>query len=185
MINLIPPVAKKIMARDYLTRVGTAWVFLIGTACIIIALLLLPTYVLIQVKTSLVSEQAKDATEKMASYNVSATELQTANRQAQILLQDPEQTTFSDFIVYLESVAGSDVVVNEFHFIRTKNAGSAILSGVAKTRQSLADFRDVLEVDNRFVKVDLPISNLIKDRDLPFSMTLTMSTTTATTTPTS
>lgn len=183
MINLIPPAAKKIMTRDYWARVGIVWVLLIGTACFIVTLLLIPTYVLIQIKTTLLNEEAKSATEKMASYDISATELQVANRQAQILLQEPPLVSYSTFMNDLEQAADLDVKITEFRFVRTKNSGLINLSGIAKTRQSLADFRDVLEADVRFVKVDLPISNLIKDRDLLFSMSLIMATTTPSTTP--
>jgi len=180
MINLIPPAAKKIMVREYWTRVLSVWLILFGTACVIITCLLLPTYLLINIKTSVLKEQATSATEKMASYDISATELQIANRQAQILLQPSEGPLFTDFVTDFKDKSGIGITISDYKFTRTKTAGSITLSGLANTRQDLADFRDRLEEDERFFKVDLPISNLIKDSNLLFSMTLTLATSTPT-----
>lgn len=180
MINLIPPAAKKIMVREYWTRVLTVWVMLGGTACLIVTLLLLPTYLLLSIKTSVIKEQAAAATQKVASYDVSATELQTANRQAQILLKDTTTLSYSGLVAEFETIAGEGVSINDFRFLQSSTLGTISLSGVATTREDLANFRDRLESDVRFAKVDLPISNLIKDRDLLFSMSLIIATTTPT-----
>ena len=48
------------------------------------------------------------------------------------------------------------------------------LSGVAADRESLAAFRDSLLGDEAIEKADLPISNLAKDKDINYSITVTM-----------
>lgn len=166
------------MVREYWTRVITVWVVLGGTACLIVTLLLLPTYLLLSIKTSVVKEQAVVATEKVASYDVSAIELQVANRQAQILLKETTYPSYSGLMAEFETIAGDGVVIKDFRFSQSNTLGTITLSGLSETRENLANFRDNLESDTRFVKVDLPISNLIKDRDLLFSMTLIVATST-------
>jgi hypothetical protein len=45
--------------------------------------------------------------------------------------------------------------------------------GTARTRAALANFRDAIEADERFADAILPISSLIKDRNIDFIMTVT------------
>ena len=47
------------------------------------------------------------------------------------------------------------------------------ISGTAASRQALADFRNRLREEDGVESVDLPISNLAKDRDIPFELTVT------------
>jgi Tfp pilus assembly protein PilN len=185
MINLIPPVARKNLVREYWARVITVWMFLAGTASLIILLLLLPTYVLIGVQISALKQIVASSSEKSSSYDLSAAALLEANRQAQLLVGTPELTPFSAYSSQLESLASGGVVLKEERFSRKGDGGTIQISGVASTRQSLADFRDSIEADDNFTNVDLPISSLIKDRDLLFSMQITISTSTVTKTATS
>ncbi len=50
------------------------------------------------------------------------------------------------------------------------------LSGVSATRESLVDFVKSLQSSGLFKSVDLPISNLAKDKDIDFSINITIDT---------
>ena len=52
-----------------------------------------------------------------------------------------------------------------------------MISGDATTRQALADFRDRLLRQPEISDVVLPISNLAKDRDIKFSISVVFKTT--------
>ena len=76
-------------------------------------------------------------------------------------------------------VSGVDVSVRSFDVERPQlHGGTITIAGVATTRKSLADFRDIVSKDSAFSKTDLPIGNLIKDRDVLFSMKITLATST-------
>ncbi len=177
MINLIPPPARRDLVKEYWFRVITVWLFLLGTASLIILLLLLPTYVLIGIKINSLKSLTSIATEKSLSYDIAVSTLATANKQAQLLVNTPEIAPFTNYISSLEKLASTTIMMQELRFNRTEaKAGSIQVSGVAKTRQGLADFRDAIETNPDFLAVDLPISSLIKDRDLLFSLKITMAT---------
>ena len=180
MINLIPPAARKNIIKEYWVRVVTVWLFLAGTVSLIILFLLLPTYVLIGMQNNLLKQDVATASLKSHSYDVSATVLLNANRQAQLLVDTREVTPFSLYTNKLEKLAGTKVTIQEMRFSRLESlAGTIQISGVSNTRQNLADFRDAIEADQNFSTVDLPISSLVKDRDLLFSMEIVLATTTA------
>ncbi len=179
MINLIPPAARRLVVREYWVRVLSVWMFLVGTGCLVVAALLLPTYVLIHSQISVLSETSSGVAEKVATYDSSAAELKLASEQAAILMSGGSTTPFSTYLTLIEASAGSDIEIRSVDFTRggTGN-GAVILSGESNTRQALADFRDALESEGSFTKVDLPISNLIKERDVLFSIQMQIATTT-------
>ncbi len=178
MINLIPPAARRVIIREYWTRVVSVWLLLASAAGIMVLILLLPTYLLISIKADVLNQEVAAASEKIASYDISATDILKANRHAQLLLNVQTPVPFYTLINDIEATAGPAIAINDFRFLRQGMNDTIQLAGQASTRQDLASFRDTLDGDERFLSVDLPISNLIKDRDILFSMTINLATST-------
>lgn len=57
-------------------------------------------------------------------------------------------------------------------FERTEKQNIIRVSGIAKTRDSLLDFSKSLKSNHRFESVDLPVSNLARNKDIDFSITV-------------
>jgi hypothetical protein len=179
MINLLPPNARRNVIREYWLRVATVWMFLLGTGCLIVAALLLPTYVQIQIQLNALSESMNASTETISSYDTLARELVVANDRSKILLNAASSTPFSVYVTNIEQLSGQAISINTYTFTRPKTGEATIaISGIARTRQELADFKDVLSSEGVYSRVDLPISNLIKEKDLLFSMQLFIATST-------
>ncbi len=176
MINLIPPTAKKSIKREYIKRVITVWLLLFSAAFAILTVFLLPTFVALRGEITLLEETAKAGLARVSQYDISATELVTANIEAQLLTKQAT-TSPSQVINTLTNLAGAKVSLTNFQFSNLATAGKITLSGVAATRQDLAKFRDAVSSDIRFSAVDLPISNLIKDKDLLFIMNISFAST--------
>lgn len=178
MINLIPPSAKKSIAIEYWKRVITVWLYLGSVAAVILTVFLLPTHVALRSEISTLKDQVSAGVERVASFDTSATELISATNQAKILLDNKSTTTPAVLIEAFKIYAGNSVQINNFQFSKFETAGTITLAGVARSRQDLALFRDTVTSDTRFASVNLPISNLIKDKDLLFSMNIVLATTT-------
>lgn len=178
MINLIPPAAKKSIKREYVKRVITVWLLLFSVGFAILAVFLLPTFVALRDEISTLKETAETGSLRVSQYDISATELTAANRQALLLLNKATTSALSEVIDTLTTFAGTKVSLTNFQFANLATAGKITLSGIASTRQDLAIFRDVITGDKRFSGVDLPISNLIKDKDLLFTMNISFATST-------
>ncbi|MES2967049.1 MAG: hypothetical protein V4668_04670 [Patescibacteria group bacterium] len=178
MINLIPPAAKKSIKGEYIKRVLTVWLLLFSAAFGILAVFLLPTFVALRSEISVLEQTAQAGQARVSQYDVTATELITANTQATLLLERATSSAPSEVINTLITLAGPRVSLTNFQFTNLATAGKITLSGIASTRQDLAVFRDGVSSDERFSAVDLPISNLIKDKDLLFTMNISFATST-------
>jgi hypothetical protein len=178
MINLIPPSAKKSIAREYWKRVIAVWFFLFSAALVILSVFLLPTHLALRTEINFLETTVLAGVDRVSNYDISATELITASNQAQLLLDNASTNTPSELITVLTKAAGKNVALNNFQFSKLESTPGITISGVALSRQDLAQFRDAVTADARFAVVNLPISNLIKDKDLLFNMEITLATST-------
>ncbi len=175
MINLIPPIGEAILKRDYLLRVGSTAGFLMGSVFLVLAGSLIPTYVLTssqiqEYETKLsgtedVAQAYTDAENEVESSKILLTQLKTP---------EPAYLT-SNLIKDVESMAPAGVVFKSFHTNTNERTGDTfIVQGTASTREVLIQFKNGLKTIQRFEKAEVPISDLARDIDLPFSMTITL-----------
>lgn len=57
---------------------------------------------------------------------------------------------------------------------KSKKGVNINVSGVAKTREALVSFREALIRSEYFESVDMPVGSLTKEKDLPFSISVTI-----------
>lgn len=182
MVNLIPHVAKKSIAKEYWVRVFSIWLFLITIAFLVTTSLLIPTYVLIQGQVNAYRTEAEEIIVKADAYNLSSASLIKASQQATELIKIDAETPFSNIITVLSDLPKNGVEIISYEFTREASLiGPITLEGTATTRQSLADFRETLLEHPQIEKIELPISNLALDRDISFSVTITLKQSTTTT----
>ncbi len=173
MINLIPQVAKNKIISEYWVRVVSVWMFVISLASIVVSLLLLPVYVLVTSKVDAYSTSADEGAGKVAEYDVSASALTKVNNQAQMLLEAGKVKQFSELVTAISALQSPDITITEFNFHRSGIVPKTVqVNGKAATRQSLASFRDSLIALPWVGDVNLPISNLAKDRDITFNISI-------------
>jgi hypothetical protein len=124
-------------------------------------------------RTELLSlrEQVAANMAETATFDSSSTALATAMAEAK-LLAAMSTSTYTVDIARLTEIAGGGVTLQSFAFATVEGKSTITITGTAITRTALASFRDSIEADDRFVDAVLPISSLIKDRDIEFSMTV-------------
>lgn len=175
MINLIPQFAKKKITHEYWLRVVTAWFFLWGLSLLIAITLLFPAYIFTTTQLNVNAESARSAEESVADFENLSKELEKASLQAQYVIENSRLTRAHQYINLFESLEGDSISVAEVNFVKdTKGVQPISLKGTAVDRESLAAFRDRLLAEEAVSQVDLPISNLAKDKDIDFSITVTM-----------
>lgn len=177
MINLIPPKAKKIVIREYWTRVFVVWLFMLSIVLLIMAFLSVPTYILLRSLESAMASQIDYAKAEQGSYKELERTIKNTNALVNHLNLNEEQLSFSALLSELDAVAGPLVTLTQFGFIEEEGVLKQVsLLGQADTRVLLSTFRDKLEAHEAFASVDLPISNLAKDKDITFSMKVSLET---------
>ena len=175
MINLIPPHARKYVQVEYWIRVGTVYFLLLSVTLVMVAALLIPTYVLITSQLQVYEEQYTETEAQNASYAELEQIVTVANATAQRVLQRAKEPSFSTLLEELSAVTDASIRLNTVTMNRdpkTKNIEQVQISGDASTREALAAFRNALEAHERFASAELPLSNLAKDKDVPFNITI-------------
>lgn len=171
MINLIPPKAKKIVTREYWTRAAVVWFFMLSFALLIMAFLCVPTYILIHSLESAMASQINYAKAEQGSFKELERTIKDTNALVNHLNRDEGKMSFGSLVNDLDEVAGANVTLTQFGFVEEEGVLKQVsLLGHANTRVALSNFRDALEAHGLFGAVDLPISNLAKDKDITFSM---------------
>ena len=175
MINLIPPQAKKSLLREYWLRAVSVWLLLWSFFIVIGTFLLLPVYVLIGSQVAVYEDSATAASERVTNYENVSTALVQPSRQARFILDETTKPFFSDYITLFKNLEGKGIDINKIHLAREQNDVEPVsLSGVATDRQTLAAFRDRILALEVVSEVDLPLSNLARDKDIPFTISVTL-----------
>jgi hypothetical protein len=173
MINLIPPSAKKKIITEYWARTVSVWFYIWASALLLGAFVMVPVYVLVDLQVSNSSESAASAEAVLASYDDLSKQLNSANIDAKSLLESRRYGLLSDYTKLFFELENSDVSLSQVSISRAKDGiGPVQISGSATTRQALASFREALLDLSKVESVDLPISNLAKDKDIQFTLTV-------------
>ncbi len=174
MINLIPTEAKKYVRMEYWTRVISVWLFLVTSAALIIIALLIPSLVLVNAQLQVFENGAGSVDAQNDKYDILKSEITGANNTAQQLLSTKNQRTFHTVISRIENATNKTVRIKSITASRNQDEAIETLQvvGVADSRQALVDFRDTLEAVEMFDAVELPLSNLAKDADVPFNLSI-------------
>lgn len=171
MINLIPQAAKKSLLTEYWIRTVTVWFLTWGVVLIAGVAVMLPSFLLLQFQVNAYEESAANADKKNADFESLTDELKKASNQAKVM---SEQLTFEKSSTYVALIRGfesSAISITNIGFTREEGVVTPLrVSGIASDRQALAAFREGLLASPQVAGVDLPISNLAKDKQIPFEM---------------
>lgn len=177
MINLIPPEGATLVRWEYLLRVAVVWFTLLACTAAIVALTLVPTYVLLYARADALSvaytRLMKDDEEV---YRAAQKSIQDANALAGQLSRPAVTVTPSHIFGRISEQLPEDVTLGGFLYTYDGTGPSLQVAGTADTREALVHFRDMLERDPLFVDAVVPVSSLAKDVLVPFTMTLTLAT---------
>jgi hypothetical protein len=174
MMNLIPPAAKRILRIDYIIRVCASYALLFSSALVLIVIMFIPVYVFITIQINNVSGLVSG----MQSHELISTEvLVVANQQATLLTNEALEYNISDIVDVLNKSGVQGIFMSDIR-LQQQTVPTVTVSGQASTRSALVAFRDSIEMSLKPVTLDLPISNLVKETDLQFSLSLTLATST-------
>lgn len=176
MINLIPPVAKKKILIEYWTRVVTVWIGTLSAVMVIWSVALLPAYVLITTQTKVFARDSAEIQAEVDGYNTDVARLIDTSSKATRLLAQKDALVLSETINHLETLVQNGVSINSYEVGRVSatELRPITITGRAATREDLANFRETLLSDPKIESALLPLSNLARDRDITFSITITL-----------
>lgn len=176
MFHLLPEKEKKVLKREYLFRLIFVILCFVGASLVVASVFLLPSYLLSNRKLADLNEQnsqIKQDIQKKTDPNLAKFLSSLKGNLAALKITN---TTGSSSVPIKEITdkKTSGITLNQF-FINYNDSGSSIIvSGNAKTRDYLTTFYHDIQSIPDFSKVDLPISDFAADKNIDFTMTLTI-----------
>lgn len=175
MINLIPSSEKRRITLEYWFRVATVWMALFSFATLLAICVMVPAYVLISIQVNSGAATSKEALEKVVAFETAGAVLQRANNQARAVVDNERFVPISDLISLVQQHENESLQISAVAITRVTDSFAPLqVSGEAATRQALAAFRERLLAESEVESVELPISNLAKDRDIEFNLTVVL-----------
>lgn len=175
MLNLLPKKAKKRIRKEYLLRLIVIFLFMSAWLVFFAGILLVPSFLVSSVKENVATERL----DVLAEFNnlILDEDLQNEskilNTRIEVLISDKSLALAENG--FLEIVVRSKpdgIYIDNISY--DWGNGRAILRGSSINREILLSFIKILESRKEFFDIDLPISNLVKDRNIPFTIKISL-----------
>ena len=176
MINLLPLEEKKKVRGEYLARLTIAGLYFLAATLLIGMVLLLSFYVSLRSKGTIARDQldAFTLTEESNAKGYEEIIKETNKKLAVLQADDAKERVYDQVINTIISHRG-DIRITGVVYEKTKNGTILVrLAGVSPDRESLLAFTKVIEQKSPFSNVTVPVSNFVKERDIEFSMEITV-----------
>lgn len=171
--NLLPPEEKKQLelAKFYhLVVVCTFWIFV---SLFVFVLLLASTFfslsILLKSQNTLIQYREQDEKNKYL-VEIEQRIKQVNQKLDQIYLKQKDLIIWTPILEQLAKITPSGIYLTNFSYQISNRQIN--LGGWADNRDKLLVFQKLLEQTPSFIKVDAPLSNLIKQNDIEFSFIL-------------
>lgn len=174
MINLIPQEGHELIDREYRYRVIGTFSVLFGMVFLILGVSLIPKYLLIATQIESFNLQIEKETSKDQDNEVNIHEIAEINTLlAQLKSTKTDGPLMTTLINEIRTIAPQGVTLESFIAREEADVLKAIeVKGDAPTREILAKLARTLEESTYFKKADIPISDLAKSSDIPFTIQL-------------
>ncbi len=175
MFNLLDTQSKKEVHKTYILRRSIVMLCMAIFLYILFIISLVPTVYTVYVQRETQMFELNSLKSSGASKNVNFTEsvIGSTNRILELFHKHVEKQAVTPILF---SVLQKKTSAITWKSIQYQSIGTPVLviEGTAKTREDLLGFLKSLQSSGEFEKVDLPISNFAKNRDIPFNLTLTL-----------
>lgn len=173
-MNLLPNTERESLKKGLKLRFATMTLFIISASLLIGFVSLLPAYFLTANHLSNgYSSGVKDDGSTKEMLNLPG----EINLKLGFLQSSVNGIAVTDFFSKIINYLPNEITLNSITFAKKqsykeKNGTIISISGIAANRDSLVSFSALLKESGSFSSVEVPVSNLTKNKDLPFSMSI-------------
>jgi hypothetical protein len=173
MINLLSRTEQKRIYQEYLLRIGAIIFFVLGILGALFILLLIPSYMRLKGEAaSIESTLAAKRQQTNAEDQGQATEAKEFLREIQILQSQQGGSSPTKQLENVLNFKPSGVVLTGFLYDTTDSKKKFSIQGKADRREDLLLFKDRLEKEGGYEKVNIPAQTLVKRTDIQFALDL-------------
>jgi len=177
MFNLIPDSVKEKILKDYLERRVVVWLFALFLVSLMTIIFLLPAYVHVFFEEKNIRadvEVVKNSLQLKKADDVVGT-IKATNELLKALSPVKSQARTSEILEKALGAKNAAIHITDIEYMEAKTSSSTmLLKGIADKRESLREFVTKLESTEGFAKVELPVSNFAKDKNIDFSINITL-----------
>lgn len=158
-------------------RVLSVWMLLLSVVAAVVAVLLIPTYVLVvrQLEAKEIEMVHDETTFDRTAYEQAKDEIKRANTLATKLVARPPSPQGTVIFDEIRSHTTDGIALSGFVYEHDgKTVKRVEIRGTAVTREELSAFVSALESGSLIDRATVPVASLTRDRDLPFSITITL-----------
>lgn len=174
MINLLPISGIKRIISEYRVRLVATALVMLAVTMLIAIVLLFPAYLLASHKRTVVLEDLS----KIGDRDASSQELKDLEKiiketDATLDLLGGKGQKFSisgDILTKTSGYKTENIKITGIFYDKKDPESSLSLKGTAANRQSLTNFIEMLKKNTAYKDVILPISDLVKDRNIDFTI---------------
>ena len=173
--TLLPEEKVKIFKKEYRSRLFIILAFFVSSAIIIGIISLFPSYILSYSRQndSIEAVNSLKAKKEESGMNTLIKELSQSQDLLKKIKASQDTFSYSDFIKEIVNEKPRNVAILSLHLSKSQTATSTVdmdLQGKALTREDLLNFKNILGKNANIVKVDLPVSDLTKSKDVLFTL---------------
>ena len=175
MLNFLLEKDKKNIVTEYFFRVAIYFLLFGLFSLVILVSLFLPSNFYSKYKNINVSQQLSSIKEGVGKNSEDPIKTITGvNKFIKVFSDDGRGMLFSDIINKIISLKNKKIKISLFSINKSKDGSlDIIIKGISDTRDDLTSFDKELKKDGYFQSVELPVSDLIKNIDSDFTITLT------------
>ncbi|MBA3733485.1 hypothetical protein H0W91_03890 [Patescibacteria group bacterium] len=177
MFNLLPDNFKKQLKTEYRFRLLTVAMSFILFIQLSFFIFLLPSWLISYYREKDANLEAEKMNQLLLNSNLNSIASSTIglNIKLKTLNTVLDYPKVVPLVLTIISQKNSNIHINELSYSTPGGKNAHItLGGISNTRESLVNFQKNLENTGDFSKVDLPISNLAKEKNINFSINLTL-----------
>jgi hypothetical protein len=174
MYKLLPEKYIAGLKREYHFRLVTACFFFIGIAILVGGVALAPSYILSKAQGKQAITEMNELKKNSATSGADKAEQEALAVKSFIdaLKGHEDPLALSELIEAIVAYRGRTITIASLDAMKdSPNTAVVHISGLSPTRDSLITFKKNLESDPRFTKVDLPVSDLAKSKNIRFTIT--------------
>ncbi|AKM84007.1 TPA: hypothetical protein DCZ46_01595 [Candidatus Campbellbacteria bacterium] len=174
MPNLLPEKNKKEIRNEFILRLLVVFFVFVFFAITIFIISLVPSYNLSVVKKTITLEQVNSLKESAGIEEdiLSASILKNENAKVAVL-SAVDQNSASKIIEKILEKRPQGVKITDIFYEKNDAGGiDIVVKGNSSSRNILIGFVEKLELEEDFEKIDFPVSNLVKDESMDFSINI-------------
>ncbi len=175
MFNLLPENLRKTITTEYRLRLAILAIVMVVLVQISFLIFLFPSWLVSYYKEKDFSVQSDELNKSLSTLDISSTTafIKSFNTKIGIINDSLEYPKFVPMVDEVIAKKTSSIRISGIYYtVNSANTGTLTLEGLGDTRESLVSFSDSLKTIQHFKKVDLPISNLAKDKNISFIISI-------------